>query len=178
MRASALDAVRTSAMNVTQYILYEFPTLVQLSKVLSDMVRAPDAVQVGESQDRANAIENLVADYTKGINVRSSPAITFIPEDAVVLITGSTGSIGSFLLADLLISPLVRRVYALNRISGNESSRLRQEAAFKDRGLDVSLLQSSKCKFLETDMSQDKLGLSSTDYQEVHPGFSFDSFKN
>jgi hypothetical protein len=171
MRASALDAVRTSAVNVTQYIFYEFTTLVQLSKVLSDMIQAPNAVQVGEPQDKGVAIEKLIADYAKGINIRNSPAIPFVPEDAVVLVTGSTGSIGSFLLADLLASPLVRRVYALNRFSSNGTSRSRQQAAFKDRGLDISLLESSKCKFLEADMSQDKLGLSSPDYQEVSISF-------
>lgn len=167
MRASALDAVRTSAANITQYIFYEFPVLAKLSEVLSVIVRAPNSLRVDEPQDRAAAIEQLIAEYVKGINIRHSPGTLFVPENAVVLITGSTGSIGSFLLADLLSSPLVHRVYALNRISNGDTSRSRQQAAFKDRGLDLSLLESSKCKFLEADMSQARLGLSSSDYQEV-----------
>jgi hypothetical protein len=169
MCASALDAVRTTAAQVTQHIVYEFPILAQLSKVLSDLIRTSGAAQVNGARGSAAEIEKQIDNYAKGMKIRDSRAApTFIPENAIVLITGSTGNIGSFLLSDLLASPLVRRVYALNRFSNNATtSHSRQQVAFKERGLDVSLLESSKCRFLEADMSQEKFGLSTVVYQEL-----------
>lgn len=79
----------------------------------------------------------------------------------VVLLTGTTGALGSHLLEALLYDPSVSKVYALNRrdASGSRSVYIRQTASFKERNLDYAALNSEKIELLEGDFDEDKLGL-------------------
>jgi thioester reductase-like protein len=76
----------------------------------------------------------------------------------VVLLTGSTGGLGSHILEILLGLASVERVYAFNRHGRMPVSR-RQTAAFVDRALDVKLLLSEKLMYLEGDTTKSDLGL-------------------
>jgi len=89
--------------------------------------------------------------------------------DHVVVLTGSTGGLGSYLLASLLQREDVSVVYAFNRPSRGAafSIQRRQKSSFEDRGLDATLLQSEKLVYVETDTSHDVLGLDRELYQKV-----------
>jgi len=63
---------------------------------------------------------------------------------AVVLLTGSTGALGSYLLSSLAENPDVSRVYALNRGSDQSSLLERQRSTLDCRGLDCSILGEGK----------------------------------
>ena len=82
--------------------------------------------------------------------------------------SGSTGSLGAHILAKLLETRSVVKIYALNRrsSSGNNLHK-RQSEAFLDRGLAASLLDSSKLILMECDYGCKKLGLSDELYEEV-----------
>lgn len=94
------------------------------------------------------------------------------PKDEIILLTGSTGSFGSHILAHVLSTPGVARVFAMNRRSDNRELLTRQTSAFEERGLDVSLLQSERLLLLEGDLHEEKLGLSSKIYDEVNTSIS------
>ena len=83
---------------------------------------------------------------------------------AVVLLTGSTGNIGSHILASLLADPRISRVYAFNR--GQESAH-RQAVAFRARGLPADLLFSDKYVPLVGDLNEERFGLSHDVYDEA-----------
>ncbi len=87
-------------------------------------------------------------------------------EDVVVLLTGSTGNIGSQVLATLLADPRVTTVYTFNRASSSSSGD-RQRAAFEGRGLPASLLSQSKLVQLSGDLAADRFGLTEPIYNEV-----------
>jgi len=95
-------------------------------------------------------------------------------EDHVVVLTGSTGSLGSYLLASLLQREDVSVIYAFNRPSKGSTLPIqrRQSSRFEDRGLDVTLLQSEKLVYVENDTSHDYLGLDVELYQKVYPDSS------
>ena len=82
----------------------------------------------------------------------------------VVLLTGTTGWLGSLVLAELLRSN-VERVYAVNR----RGTRLfdRQVQAFKERDIDVSLASSEKLILLEADLTKEDFGVDKTLFNEV-----------
>jgi len=103
--------------------------------------------------------EGIVADDVTNYETRSA--------GAVVLVTGTTGGLGSFLLAQLLENPVVERVYALNRPSAFASITERQRSAFVDKALPLHLLSSEKLVYIETDVSQENCGLASSIYDEV-----------
>lgn len=88
-------------------------------------------------------------------------------EGQTVLLTGSTGSLGSYLLNALLARPDTKRVICLNRGS---DSRERQAKSLETRRL-PPLPEDPKDKgrvlFLQADLSNDTLGLSPDDYALV-----------
>lgn len=90
------------------------------------------------------------------------------PYDDVVLITGTTGLLGSNLLAQFLQSPKVTTVYAFNRKKSRQSSVVDKQAALlQASGLDPALARHPKLIFLEADTRQSHLGLSQELYEQV-----------
>lgn len=91
-----------------------------------------------------------------------------VPERPVYLVTGTTGALGAAVLAELVQSPEVGRIYAVNRRSGGLSSLMeRQRSAFEKQGLDAQLLRSEKVQLVETDMAETNLGFTSALLDEV-----------
>jgi thioester reductase-like protein len=82
----------------------------------------------------------------------------------VVVLTGSTGSLGALILQDLLQSSSVRKVYALVR-GKNGMDRLHK--SFEERSLDTSLLQSGKLQAYPLDQTQAQLGLTPEQYKNM-----------
>ena len=85
----------------------------------------------------------------------------------VILLTGSTGGLGSYLLASLLSREDVAIVYTFNRPSTMATIKQRQRAAFEDRGLDTALLESEKLIYLEGDTAQPNLLLDDRTYSDI-----------
>ncbi|KUI71338.1 Conidial yellow pigment biosynthesis polyketide synthase [Cytospora mali] len=84
--------------------------------------------------------------------------------DAVVLVTGATGSLGSHLVAAFAENPNVATVVCINRRSTTALVEARQDDAFSKRGISLTPGARSKLRILETDTSRPQLGLASSDY--------------
>lgn len=85
-----------------------------------------------------------------------------------VVVTGTTGGLGSYLLAQLVESDKVERIWAMNRISlSGQANRERQHASFEDKLLDVTLLESEKLVLLDANLEDTKLGVGTEVYDEV-----------
>jgi len=90
----------------------------------------------------------------------------------VVLITGTTGSIGASTLAELLESPKVEKVYALNRPHKKGLPLItRQKFAFTSQGLKGDSVLSQKLVMLEGDLGRPCFGLKESVQREVCNGF-------
>jgi len=76
----------------------------------------------------------------------------------VVLLTGSTGNLGCFLLARLARDPDVSSIICLNR-SGPTNLRARQLERLKRHGISLSKYEWAKITLYECNLSQDGLGL-------------------
>ncbi|KAJ9143061.1 NRPS-like enzyme [Pleurostoma richardsiae] len=79
-----------------------------------------------------------------------------------VLLTGSTGSLGTYILDALFDNPHVSKVVCLNR---SADARHRQEAALHSRGLKT--LSGFNVQFLHAELSQKYLGLDLPDYDAL-----------
>ena len=154
-----------NASYVSQNIVYRNPTIRMLGRTISDLVangagghdKAND--DLGSNDDVIRSMEDMVKEFTRSFPTHQ-PSLP-LPEKEGVLVTGTTGSLGSHLLHVLLITPSVAKIYALNRLdrNGNLAVRDRQKKAFKEHGLDVSLLDSPKLVLLEGDTSLRGFGL-------------------
>ncbi|CAK5268755.1 unnamed protein product [Mycena citricolor] len=156
LKASAEPGVKAAASSVTQDFVYAYPTIEALANAVLTLV-AGSAV-TSSSTTKAD-IEAVIQRHTEKFSEIPERTKTAPAGGDVLLITGSTGGLGSHILETALANSTVRRVFALNR-KGAVSSADRQKAMFVDRGLDVELLRSEKLVFLEGDASQPSLGLS------------------
>ncbi|KAG2133342.1 putative aminoadipate reductase [Suillus clintonianus] len=169
---SALDRdVQASALRIDQNIVFLSPSIRQLARSVIHAVlhgNSPNSVDVKAE------IESMIEKYSIGFSADSTrdASATLVNGRSrgnhVVILTGSTGGLGSYLLASLLQREDVSVVYAFNRLSRDDASiEQRQKSSFEDRGLDTSLLQSEKLMYIETDTSGDDLGLEKGLYQKI-----------
>jgi hypothetical protein len=136
-----------------------------LSKVVAD----PHSAQSVDLPKRGLELQALVDKYTEGFPARLAfnGSAYPMPHRDVYLLTGTTGGLGSNMLAQLLGAPAVTRVYALNRPSKSTTSQARQLSAFTQRGLNASLLSSKKLVYVEGDLSTPGFALGDELYGEV-----------
>ena len=111
-------------------------------------------------------MQDMIKTYTADLpKLTPSSSHRHSRDEIVVLMTGSTGNVGSQVLATLLADKRITKVYALNRPS--TVSYNRQQAAFLDRGLDAWLLEDTKFTELVGDISKEYFGLTPTIFNTV-----------
>lgn len=146
---------------MSQHLVYDHPTLRELAVAIVSLLK--DEAPTNE-QDPTAEIKKMLQTYASHLP-RPVTAGPVILDGVVVLLTGSTGNVGSHILASLLAEPRVKRVYTLNRASSSDEDR--QTAAFQARGLPVDVLGGDKLVKLVGNVTQDRLGLSQTAYDQV-----------
>lgn len=84
------------------------------------------------------------------------------------MLTGATGSLGAYILDELLSDPSVATVYCLCRAKDDADASSRIETSMKTRKLLSRYIQSqARVKALASDLSVNKLGLRSDVYDEI-----------
>ncbi|RDA93925.1 hypothetical protein CP533_4548 [Ophiocordyceps camponoti-saundersi (nom. inval.)] len=117
----------------------------------------------GQEQAREiKVMEQLLSKYTLNL----PPAVEGKPkpndEGQTVVLTGTTGSLGAYMLDILCSSPRVKKVWAMNR--GADGGRSRQAGVSSDRGLATDF---SKVKFVGVDVSKPSLGMEEEEYRQL-----------
>ncbi|TFK46704.1 putative aminoadipate reductase [Heliocybe sulcata] len=167
LRTSADPNAKKALEGVTQNIVYTNPTVEQLAGVVASLLKS-GGIDAAAGTSRAAAIEDMVCKYSADFPKPVGAALQQT-DDAVVLLTGSTGSLGSYILSALLAEKSVKTVYALNRPSETSSSFDRQKAAFANKGLPLDVLSSEKLIFVEGDAGQPKFALGDERlYDKIH----------
>ncbi|KAI0442900.1 hypothetical protein F4803DRAFT_517210 [Xylaria telfairii] len=151
------------ADTVATRVIYGNPTPEKLARYLLSLVKEGG---VSASDDDTQQVESTKALWQKYISnpPKAKPGRPNPSDDGqVVLITGTTGTLGSFMLDQMLRNPAVKRVVCLNRTE--DGGKKRQASLMADRGLVTDY--ESKAKFLHVDMSRSDFGLSRDDYNEL-----------
>ena len=150
--------------DISSSFVYQHPYIAGLASFVSSIALGQKDGNSGT--DKAQEMRKMVEKYSKNFSthVPSAP----LPTKDTILLTGTTGALGSNILAQLVASPLVIRIYAFNRASGGTTPLLeRQKSAFQERGLDPSLVTSKKVVLVEGNVSEKGLGISAELYSEV-----------
>lgn len=154
-------------------IVFEHPTVEKLAQAIFSIVTAGTSSAEDQASCSApeQAIEAAIERFSDGIrrnpNTHPSSLSSF-----AVLVTGSTGQLGSHLLASLLSDPRVTRIYALNRSSPTVGSQINR---FKAHGLNPSRSYYDKLVFLDGALDKKLLGLHQSTYDEVCSSIFLDS---
>lgn len=149
--------------NVPQNFLFQHPSINAMC----------DALMSGETEDleetlakRAQQTQKLAVDYIKKAKADFPVASNnYDNKSKVVLLTGATGSLGSFMLEYLLKDTDVKKVYCC--IRGKQDQLFsRLESAFKSRSLDTSLL-SDRVQVLPMRFNEPFLGFGESLYNQL-----------
>ncbi|OTA64054.1 acetyl-CoA synthetase-like protein [Hypoxylon sp. EC38] len=153
--------------------IYSHPTLRRLAEALlretaraGIIIQKPTDLHVridsGVSNGQLPETPILLNRYTRNLPCRT--ALTTEPPtgDMTILLTGSTGSLGSYLLDTLYNDSDVSRIICINR-SSNAAERHGETG--QRRGL--SPLNADRVKFMKADLSRDHFGLHDSAYEEL-----------
>ena len=161
--------------------VYQRPTIYAMASFLYELVTGTNTDLEPGDRDvttaRAAAMRAMVAKYTKSEVIDINPGRNddlggMTVDGEVVLVTGTTGALGCYLLAELVRRPEIRIVYAINRVrpGGNDHTKSlaeRQKKALYERGLDSKIIHSEKVVLLEADLSLLRFGLADDVYHKV-----------
>lgn len=168
LHASTEPNIQRAADQVSQQTIFSKPSIDQLASYILQLSTNSSLTSPAELHKAGLAlIENMINQHTVE-RPRAEPTVKR-PTSEKVVVTGTTGALGSHLLAQLLGNEKISRVWALNRKSsgGVDSTMKRQRASFEEKCLDVGLLESEKLVFVESDLSVGGLSLESGVYDEV-----------
>ncbi|KAF9553775.1 acetyl-CoA synthetase-like protein [Agrocybe pediades] len=178
IRNTLLRALRDSAeidtRNLVDNFVYEHPTISSLASFVKLLATGGAGQHAADRASRVSAMLAMVDKYT--CQEPALPTHNDKPSDPqisgdVVLVTGTTGALGSYLLAELISNARVSRVYALNRPSkaaGVSTLAERQANSLVERGLESDvILGSDKLMLLEANLSLPDFGLPEDVYQEM-----------
>nr|VWP02499.1 M protein type 1 [Ganoderma boninense] len=167
IRNTILHAVRerspVAARRIPANIVFQAPTIEALTTAVLAVVHNSSSASPGGNtpQDLVRIAEEYAS------NLPARPAVLREREFGadVVLITGTTGGFGCDVLEHLLRDDSVGKVYAFNR-RGTQALE-RQHARFRERGLDESLLSSTKFVMVEGALDAENFGLESALLDEI-----------
>jgi hypothetical protein len=156
------DSARLDTRQNTQNFVYEYPTISSLAQFIFSLVSGTHDADVSVSS-RSSAMQAMVIKYGQHFPIHGTTGQQ--ADSKVVIVAGTTGELGCYLLSVLVADDSVAKIYALNRSSQWEQDlRDRQIVALIDRGLDPDLLKRS---LLEADIESPHFNLGAAVYQEV-----------
>ncbi|KAI0050788.1 acetyl-CoA synthetase-like protein [Auriscalpium vulgare] len=170
VRNSVVHALRQTTTVSTQTLpsnfVYKHPSISSLTDFVVTMLAKSHDPEATVHDAKVQLAKALVEKY--GVNFpRHTPRSDCEEGTAeVVLLTGTTGRLGSHLLAQLLSRSSVATVFALNRAS-KTSLASRQKEAFKSWSLDDGLINSPKLILVEANFAAPKLGLDEELYTRI-----------
>lgn len=138
--------------------VYANPTVARLASSITTLIKG-SSVSLAASLTPEVRMKKIFSELTADLPISARKTSPGASESVTILLTGSTGSVGSFILASLDKNPSVARVYCLNR--GTEGKK-RQEESLAAKGL--SLTSSDKIQYLDGDVTKARFGLSTENY--------------
>ena len=144
---------------ITPATIYHHPTMQQLTNIIGDFLNKKGIADDKSPGARATRLEELLNAYTQDLPRGSRHSSSKPTSEVTVALTGSTGSLGTSILAALLKNSNVTRILCLNR---SPKAKERQESSLKSQG--VLKLDWSRLDFMTINLGRPNLGLSPTDY--------------
>ncbi|KAL5314376.1 hypothetical protein ACEPPN_018802 [Leptodophora sp. 'Broadleaf-Isolate-01'] len=157
LKSALLDV---SSDEIKTRLIYANPTAKSLASALKALSASGETAS--SSATREQEMEATLQEFVQQLPTSTSTLTQTSSEKMTALLTGSTGSFGSYLLHTLLSSSKVAKVYCLNRREDVAESQAESNAK---RGLVSSW--DHRVEFLKADLSQDMLGLKQEDYRRL-----------
>ncbi|KAL8729173.1 MAG: hypothetical protein Q9166_004912 [cf. Caloplaca sp. 2 TL-2023] len=153
----------TAAQGITPKLIYSNPSLKKLASAIFSLVHPEmDGGEDDKEEARLESMKQMVQDFSNSLPTFSVPKLPSRLEDLTVVLTGSTGSLGSYILDNALSRPGINKVICLNRSADGQSRQLSSHAS---KGLTKDF--GKKVQFLQADLSKAQLGLNDDTYKAI-----------
>ena len=151
--------------------IYTNPTVFSLSKAISELSLQTGNSGESQEQSRQQMISRTLEEFQTLVDeISPAKSKSSLPNGVrerdgkrVVVLTGSTGALGSYILCLLQDEPSVSHIYCLNRSPDSGSLQSKRNKA---RGLSPPFL-SDRVTFLTSDLSKPFLGLEHHVYADI-----------
>ena len=157
-------------MPIALSTLYTNPSVLTLTTAVLRLLDQHQTSKASQEQARTKERNELVRHYEALIEKRLLPVsnVEFnIPprqEQEILILTGSTGTLGSYILDALLQNPTIAHIYCLNRAEDGLSTQIE-----KNQLLGLQHPPSNKrVSFLTVDLSQEFFNLTKSQYDELN----------
>ncbi|KAH6664230.1 male sterility protein-domain-containing protein [Halenospora varia] len=146
--------------SITTSDIYSNPSIIQLTRALKHL-----SVADGPPTNEFDRLSNGKQHSGRGAHYkyREIPMHETLRKYINSHPTGSTGSLGSYLLSNLVFYPEIRKIYCLNR---RPDARAGQDEVNRERGI-TSNFDPSVVEFLHVDLSKPLLGLEENVYNKL-----------
>lgn len=151
-------------------LVYQYTSILKLADFLSRLNHLKDAAESRHQDqiDKTDQMLALVEKYRSDFRTHVPFYNIKRPAKHTVLVTGTTGGLGTALLAAMVAADDILRVYAFNRkASDGTTLQSRQEDSLRAQGHDIGIATSKKVVLIEGDISQPTLGVSSDVFETV-----------
>ena len=165
----ALTAVRKLKQGLSLPVIelttvYTNSSISKLANAVFQLANHHQVSQKSSEQARHQTMNSMLKEYEGMIDQVPIPSkLSKDVHSQNVILTGSTGALGSYILHSLLTDPAVAHVYCLNRATDGLSLQLERN---KGRGLSDQL-EPSRVTFLKADLSQEYFGLGKQAYHAL-----------
>ncbi|TIC99604.1 Non-canonical non-ribosomal peptide synthetase FUB8 [Colletotrichum higginsianum] len=145
--------------------IYSHASPIQLAGHILEAVAHGTSQGNGEDEAQSHRLmdqlyRTMTQDLIRAKSGRPEPA----KEQQTVILTGSTGNMGCYLLDELIRNPRVKKVVCFNRSADGGAGK--QAKAMEERGLRQPA-ESGKVEFLHTNLAQPNMGLPEAVYSRL-----------
>ena len=158
-----------SSMKIPSRTLYENPSISKLSDALYRLLHPTEAITNRYSKNSnyrgSDLMKALLDEYTANLPATPKNLMAHKHQNKLnVILTGSTGSLGSYILAGLLKEPKIGTIYCLDR-SADAEKRVLKKREFPVSQVDTS--STSRIRWTKVDFSDPSFGLSESLLDEL-----------
>ena len=144
--------------------VYTNPSVSALKDVIVRLSDQDRALETSQERARVDERKAILKEYKNMVDRQPLPKSKSPPRQGseVVILTGSTGNVGSYILNALLCHTNVAHIYCLNRAMESHVVQMR-----KNRQLGLDSSPDERVSFLTVDLSQEHFNLPSAQYEEM-----------
>ncbi|KAI1383800.1 acetyl-CoA synthetase-like protein [Hypoxylon trugodes] len=145
-------------------VIYGNPTPRRLAQYIHSIIKGETHPRTENNEvHELQSMKSLREKYTDHLPTKKEGRSDPLDDAQTIILTGSTGMLGSYMLDFMVKNPAVKKVICLNR--GEDGGAKRQVQVAKDRGLSPDF--ESKTEFLRADMSRSDFGLPADVYNQL-----------
>lgn len=150
------------AKDIAPKLIYSNPTVKKLADAIFNLVNPTLKGHEDAGSDHITAMKKMVEQFSSDLPVFNTQKPLLKDGALTILLTGTTGVLGSYMLDHALSMPNVKKIICLNRKADSEAQ---QRSSHASRGL-VTDWQ-DRVLFFQADLSKPRLGLHDEQYNLV-----------